>query len=139
MKKPALIITIILFLSFNLSHEVQEKEFEMEEVTDWDIMIEALIHIESGGDQYAIGKSNDVGILQITPIYVREVNRILGDNVYSLHERTNIQKSLEMFEVYQSYYNPTKDILRAIKIHNPSAGKWYTDKVLNKINKIKNN
>lgn len=107
--------------------------------TDWDFLILALIEVESEGYQFAVGPTNDLGILQITPIYVREVNRLLGDTVYKLEHRTDIDKSLEMFEVYQSHYNPNKNIEKAIKLHNPKAGKWYINKVLTEYNKIKQN
>lgn len=108
-----------------------------EEVGEWGIMIQALIVVESEGNPLAVGSSNDVGVLQITPIYVREVNRILGDDIYTLDDRTCIYKSLAMFEVYQSHHNPSKDILKAIKIHNPRAGQWYTDKVMEQFNRLR--
>lgn len=118
---------------------VEEVTVAEEEVEDpaWVYLLQALIVVESEGNPLAVGKSNDVGILQITPIYVREVNRILGDTVYKLEHRTDIDKSLEMFEIYQAHHNPSKDILKAIKIHNPSAGQWYTDKVMEQFNRLR--
>ena len=80
------------------------------------------------GNPFAVGKTNDLGILQITPIYVKDVNRILGEERFTLDCRIDIDKSLEMFEIYQSYYNPDKDINRAIKLHNPGAGSDYREK-----------
>ncbi len=131
-KKSILITTIFLFISFeSLKLEAFRSDLRHEEPKEWDILIQALIIVESEGNQFAEGKTNDVGILQITPIYVKEVNRILNENVYLLSHRTDIEKSLEMFEIYQAHHNPTRDILRAIKIHNPGAGEWYTDKVIN--------
>ena len=104
---------------------------------DWSILIEALIQVESEGNRFAVGKANDVGVLQITPIYLKEVNRILQEDVYTLSERTDIDKSIEMFEIYQSRHNPSKNIEKAIMLHNPRAGKSYLNKVLNEFNKIK--
>lgn len=135
-------IFILLLVNCNPKHEIiqDQKEFEYiipPELDDWEILLLALIEVESEGDQFAIGKTNDLGILQITPIYVKEVNRILRGDFYFLEDRTDIDKSLEMFEVYQSHHNPSKDIHRAIKIHNPGAGQWYTNKVMNEFNKIK--
>lgn len=107
------------------------------EPSEWDVFVEALIFIESSGNPFAVGKTNDLGILQITPIYVEDVNRILGEEKFTLDCRVDIDKSLEMFEIYQSYYNPDKDINRAIKLHNPGAGSDYREKILSKINELK--
>lgn len=142
MRKILIIIILFTFLvNCNQKKAVLEQE-KLEypipsQIDDWDILIEALIEIESEGNQYAVGKTNDLGILQITPIYVKEVNRILKEDFYFLEDRTDIDKSLEMFEVYQSHHNPSKNIRRAIKIHNPNAGQWYTDKVMISFNRIK--
>ena len=54
----------------------------------------------------------------------------MGEERYTLECRKSIEKSIEMFEIYQNHYNPTKNINKAIKLHNPGAGPWYKDKVL---------
>lgn len=105
--------------------------------TEWDIFVQALIFVESEGKPNAVGKTNDVGILQITPIYVREVNRILGEERYTLEDRVDVDKSLEMFAILQEYHNPDRDIDRAIHLHNPGAGQWYKDRIVNRMNTIK--
>lgn len=110
-----------------------------EEPSEWDIFVEALIQVESEGKADAVGKTNDVGILQITPIYVKDVNRILGEEKYDLSCRTDTEKSLEMFEILQSHYNPKKDIDKAIKLHNPRAGQSYRIKIMNQMEFIKSN
>lgn len=136
--KTYVITVFILLLSFELSdYEVPRVDLIQEDVNEWDILIQAIIQVESEGNPLAIGKTNDVGILQITPIYVKEVNRILKRNEYTLTERTDEQKSLEMFEVYQRHHNPNKNLLKAIKLHNPGAGKWYADKVMEIFNELK--
>lgn len=138
--------TVAILFIFMVSYNPKEKSvfyqknvvYEIPpQVDDWSILIEALIQIESEGNQYAVGKTNDLGILQITPIYVKQVNNILRGKYYFLEDRTDIDKSLEMFEIYQAHFNPDKDILKAIKIHNPGAGQWYTDKVMNEFNKLR--
>lgn len=57
---------------------------------EWDLFLKALILVESEGNPNVVGKSNDVGILQITPIYVKEVNRISNCN-YTLEDRYSIK------------------------------------------------
>lgn len=140
MKKVMLFLMLMCLFSFKMSSPKVMKEetsslFVMKD--DWNILIEALIQVESEGNRFAVGKANDVGVLQITPIYLKEVNRILQEDVYTLSERTNIDKSIEMFEIYQSHHNPSKNIEKAIMLHNPRAGKSYLNKVLNEFNKIK--
>lgn len=105
--------------------------------TDWDILVSALIQVESGGDTLAVGKTNDVGALQLTPIYVADVNRILGEERYTLEDRRSLKKTLEMFEVYQGHYNPERDIDLAIHLHNPRAGEWYRGRVYEQMNEIR--
>lgn len=139
MKKILILSTLILFLNFDLSKSdrIDTPMVQIEPLSDWEMLIEALIQVESEGNPFAVGKTNDLGILQITPIYVREVNRILKEDIYLLEHRTDIEKSIEMFEIYQAYYNPNKNIKKAIKLHNPGAGQWYTDKVMNVFNNFK--
>lgn len=66
---------------------------------DWDAFIKALIWVESKGDSNAVGSSDDVGVLQVTPVLVQECNRILGNTYYKLEDRRDSLKSVEMFNV----------------------------------------
>ena len=108
-----------------------------QELTEWDIFLQALIKVESEGNQYAVGKTNDVGILQITPIYVKEANRLSKDKTFTLEDRTKKKKSLEMFNIIQNHWNPEKAIDKAIKLHNPKAGKWYANKIYKAMEEIR--
>jgi len=63
-------------------------------------LIEAIIHVESRGDSMAYNsKEEAVGVLQIRPIMVREVNRLSGFNKYTLKDRWSVSKSKEMFNI----------------------------------------
>lgn len=122
----------------NEKADVLKQEIK-KEPSEWDIFVKALIQVESEGKADAVGKTNDVGILQITPIYVKDVNRILGEDKYDLSCRTDTEKSLEMFEILQGHYNPSKSIDKAIKLHNPKAPQSYRIKIMNKMEIIKSN
>ena len=76
-------------------------------------LIEAIIYVESRGDTLAHNVSeNAVGCLQIRPIMLREVNRLLGYNKYKLADRWNKEKSIEMFNVIKEHTtNPTNEKL----------------------------
>jgi hypothetical protein len=100
------------------------------EKNDWDYLVQALIYHESRNNDSAVGPTSDIGCLQITPIYVREANRLIGEQKFTLNDRYCRSKSLEMFDIVQSHHNPNRDISRAIKLHNPKAPETYAESVL---------
>ena len=70
-----------------------------------------MIQVESNGNDKAYNKSEEaVGCLQIRPIMVREVNRILKiqgeDYRFKMKDRWDRKKSLEMFWVWKDYHHP---------------------------------
>ena len=142
--KKIIVIFILIMNTTNLNFcknrliELPTPKLKVE-LSEWDFFLKALIKVESNGNQYAVGTKNDVGILQITPIYVKEANRLQKDVTYTLEDRKSIEKSLEMFNIIQNYYNPNKDIDKAIKLHNPRAGKIYADKIKKEIFNLKTN
>ena len=77
-----------------------------------------MIQVESNGNDSAYNKFEDaVGCLQIRPIMVREVNRILkkkGEKYrFKMKDRWNREKSLEMFWVWKDYHhsNSTDEVI----------------------------
>ncbi len=54
------------------------------------------------------GPAGEIGILQITPICVEDVNRILkvrkSKRRYDLVDRHSVRKSFEMFRIYITHY-----------------------------------
>jgi hypothetical protein len=72
--------------------------------TDWELFIESVIEVESTNNDSAYNKKEDaVGCLQIRPIMVREVNRILKrENImfrYTMEDRWDRKLSIEMFQI----------------------------------------
>lgn len=104
--------------------------------SDWDVMIKALAQIESNGRTDAVGRTNDLGILQLTPIYVKDVNQIPGGQAYTLEDRLDAGKSVEMFNILQGHYNPERCIKKAIKLHNPRAPQSYFNKVMEEYKRL---
>lgn len=45
-----------------------------------------------------------VGTLQLRPIFVAEVNRILKEDKYTLDDRTSRAKSMQMARIWMTYY-----------------------------------
>ena len=65
-----------------------------------DTLLNAVMAVESNFDTLAYNSKEDAaGVLQIRPIMVREVNRLLGEDKYTLKDRWSKAKSIEMFNV----------------------------------------
>jgi hypothetical protein len=107
---------------------------------DWTDIMEAIVKVESSGNPRAFNpKNNCAGILQITPILVKDCNQILSRRKskvrYTLQDRYNVEKSKEMFVLYQETYNPQHDLERAIRLWNggPKYGIKSTEKYFQKV------
>ena len=76
-------------------------------------LVEAMAFVESGGNPATIGDINlgapSVGLLQIRPIMVREVNRILKnqglEKRFKNSDRRDGDKSIEMFNIWADAYH----------------------------------
>tara|TARA_B100001564_G_scaffold26903_1_gene19947 strand:+ start:1317 stop:1871 length:555 start_codon:yes stop_codon:yes gene_type:complete len=93
-----------------LERESEIWDFGIQKKTEF--LLNAIIDIESGNNDSAYHAGEDaVGCLQIRPCMVFDVNRILKKQnktiQYTLTDRWNRDKSIEMFYVYCNYYNLT--------------------------------
>lgn len=125
MKRKLLPIGLVLLLpvmvsnndSFATPHNVEIIELAPKQIkpiiTEADF-IDALIQVESRGRDSVIGDKHikggeAVGALQIRPIMVREVNRILkiqkNDKRFKLKDRFSREKSIEMFLIWKDYHH----------------------------------
>ena len=90
---------------------VEEEKFVVPAYTlDVEPLIQAMIMVESEGNDSAYHKGEKAaGCLQIRPIMVREVNRILeiqnSELEYTLEDRWSREKSIEMFHIVNGYHN----------------------------------
>ena len=83
---------------------------KVEEPIIEDPLISAIIQVESGGDTLAYNSKEDaVGCLQIRPIMVREVNRLLGKDSFKLKDRWSKAKSIQMFNILRSHLKGASD------------------------------
>lgn len=106
-------------------------------LSEWETTQLALILTESQMDSLAVGKANDLGILQITPIFVDEVNRLVGKDQFTHQDALSPEKSLQMLAIYQEHKNPAHDTDKAIQLHNPKGGYAYARKVKKNIARVK--
>ena len=118
--------------------EIEDIEEVNQENDDWEDFTKALIWVESKGDSKAVGSNNDVGVLEITPILLRDCNRILEMEIFKLEDRLDSLKSVEIFNIIQDHYNPQHDYHWALKLWNSGAPLSYHRKVMDRFNQIKN-
>jgi hypothetical protein len=90
---------------------------------DWNKIMNAIIQVESQGNAKAHNSNGDcAGILQITPILVKQCNIWLKDQKsskrYTLKDRYDVEKSKEMFIMIQEHYNPSHNVEKAIRLWN---------------------
>ena len=110
---------------------------------DWEPVMNAIIQIESKGNPAAVNGPY-VGVLQISPILVKECNNILkstgSSKRYSLSDRFNAAKSKEMFVIIQSFHNPLNSVEKAIRLwsggirYNVAKTQAYFRKVMRHMN-----
>ena len=161
MKKVLLLSLLPVFISSNSTEINYEREIEQpimeldrkdipDVITDADL-VTALIFVESRGNDSAVGDrhlvgNEAIGALQIRPIMVREVNRILKiqkiDKRYKLKDRFDRAKSIEMFYIWKNYHH--KDSEPEVIARNWNGGpKGYkvsrTEKYWLKVEKQLNN
>lgn len=121
MKKIKKIVCLIVFIVFPVLATAKNNGSGNSAKFDWAPVMEAIIQVESEGNPNA-KSGNSCGAMQITPILVRECNRILerkkSKKRYSLKDRFSIVKSKEMFLLIQSFYNPLNSIEKAIRSWN---------------------
>lgn len=130
MRKLLLIFTTILLMASSLIEPTKEitlpivlepipiTEIIVENIQLNDIeLINALIIVESQGNASAIGDENlgepSIGVLQIRPIMVREVNRILklkrSKIRFKRKDRFSRTKSIEMFRIWKEFHYDDAD------------------------------
>ena len=92
MKKTILSLSLLAFIS---TQSMWYDKPIVEPITI-DTLLNAVMAVESNFDTMAYNsKENAAGVLQIRPIMVREVNRLLGEDKYTLKDRWSKQKALK--------------------------------------------
>ena len=86
------------------------------------LLLSALIQIESAGNDLARGRHGELGALQIKPIMVRDVNRLMGTH-YAHAQVTNRATATFIANAYLSHYgrNLSDESLARLWQGGPSA------------------
>lgn len=96
---------------------------------DIDKVIKIFEHIESRHNENA-RNGKYVGTLQISPIMVREANRINGYEKYTLSDRNDSLMSANIFKDVMKYHNKEKSIRKAVIIWCGRDNPNYRNKVI---------
>lgn len=107
-------------------------------LSEWQVFIMALVEVECERNPKAVSTKNAVGPFQITKVYVEEINRLYNTS-FTIDDAFEFKHAYKMFTLMNDYYNPTKDIDKAIKLHNPGAGSWYNNKIKKRMDLIRFN
>ena len=79
---------------------------------------EAVCAVESSGNPHAVGDGGKaVGIAQIHPIVVKDVNRFAGTK-FTLNDRFDPTKSKEMFNLYTEHYGKGRSVQFKARLWN---------------------
>lgn len=126
-----LIALSLIVMAFNPALNIRE------------LFLTSIITIESKGNPTAVTRDGSAGILQIKPVMVKEVNRICKlkkiDKKFTLKDRFDVNKSIEMFWIYQNFYNKNASYEKMARDWNggPTGHKKSkTKKYWNKVNKV---
>ena len=102
----------------------------------FEVVVEAFAWVESRHNPNAVN-GNCVGYLQISPIMVREANRMAGEERFTLDDRWDKEKSIDMFRVIMEKKNPTLDIDKACIIWNGrGCSQQYKDAIKARIKEL---
>ena len=110
-----------------------------------DMLIQAMIYVESRGNDSIVNSINAAGCLQIRPIMVEEVNRILSKKkdttVFTNQDRFSRDKSIKMFNIWREYHHADSPLEKMARCwngggngHKMKATKVYWKLVKEKLN-----
>lgn len=104
-------------------------------LSDWDVFTLALIKVESEYNNNAVSSVGAKGYFQMTPIYVKEVNRIHNTD-FTFDQVTDFDNAYEIFDLMQKAHNPDYDMDRALELHNGKHD-WYNKRVYQEMENIR--
>ena len=120
-KKVSMSLMALVLLVMTASAGTHSAKSAKTSGINWNPVMDAIIQVESEGNSKAVS-GNSVGAMQITPILVKECNKILekqkSKKRFTLSDRYSVDKSKEMFLLIQKYHNPENSIEKAIRSWN---------------------
>lgn len=118
-----IIVTCLVFASI-IGQKMKPKEVEAKEYT-MDDLLSAIEQVESNGNADAVGDNGQaIGSFQIHKIYVDDVNRIKGNDIFTYKDRWNKHLSREMTKIYLTHYGKGKTIEQIAALHVAGPDGW---------------
>ena len=114
--------------------ELAEAEIQEDTLSQWDIFTLALMKVESEYDNSAVSSVGARGYFQMTPIYVREVNRVHNTN-FTFDQVTDFETAYQIFDLMQKAHNPDYNMDKALELHNGKHA-WYNRRVYREMKNI---
>lgn len=125
MVKQYIVGGIIMILPIYLGNTFKQSQPKVERISkppkQINSLVQALIQVESSNNDSCIGDKHmgmpSIGCLQIRPIMVREVNRILkiqqNPKRFKNKDRWSRGKSIEIFNIWKNYHhkNSTDEVI----------------------------
>lgn len=134
-----LILASCLYENMNSPNKVEYVYVDKEVMTrdtlnDWQLFTLALMKVESGYNSQVVSSAGASGYFQMTPIYVKEVNRIHGTD-FKFEQVTDFKTANQIFNLMQDAHNPDYNIEKAMILHNGDR-EWYKKKIYNAMKDI---
>ena len=121
--KTLIIIIIIVFLTFNA--QATKRKRMHNRISD--SLLNTLITIESNGDSTKIGKSGELGVLQIKQCVIDDVNNFVEKKkTYTIEDVLDEKKAREICKKYLTYWayiNPKSPHKLGKKVNNEILSK----------------
>jgi hypothetical protein len=114
--------------------ELAKAEIQEDTLSQWDIFTLALMKVESEYDNSAVSSVGARGYFQMTPIYVREVNRVHNTN-FTFDQVTDFETAYQIFDLMQKAHNPDYNMDKALELHNGKHA-WYNRRVYREMKNI---
>ena len=111
------------------------EETAQDTLSEWDMFTLALMKVESEYNNNAVSSVGAKGYFQMTPIYVKEVNRIHNTD-FTFDQVTDFDNAYEIFDLMQKAHNPDYDMDRALELHNGKHD-WYNKRVYQEMKNIR--
>lgn len=113
----------------------EEEMYVKDTLSDWNIFTLALMKVESEYNNDAVSSVGAKGYFQMTPIYVKEVNRVHHTN-YTFDQVKDFNKAYEIFDLMQKAHNPNYNMDKALELHN-GKHTWYNRRVYKEMKAIR--
>jgi hypothetical protein len=103
-------------------------------LSEWEVFTLALMKVESEYDSTSVSSAGAKGYFQMTPIYVKEVNR-MHKTEFTFDDVIDFNTAYIIFDLMQQAHNPDYDMDKALVIHNGDR-EWYKMRVYNEMKRI---